>query len=203
MTGLGMKWTWTSASPGSPSACHQPGTSSSFTGSVHALAPPAEGALHLAVGVAAGEVLALVVGPLAAGEGQLDLDLPGGEVERERDERQPALLRLADEPLDLRLVQEQLPRAPRLVVRPAPLRVLRDVDVAQEDLAVVDGGEAVHQGRPTEAQRLHLGAGEHDAGLKDVLDRVVVPSLPVRRDDLPAGLPVAGGRLCTHVYSLT
>src|SRR3954453_19004346 len=109
-----MKWTWTSASPGSPSACHQAGTSSSFTGSVHALAAPTEGALHLAVGVAAGEVLALVVRALTAGEGQLDLDLPGREVQRQRDQRQPALLRLADQPLDLRLVQEQLAGASRL-----------------------------------------------------------------------------------------
>src|SRR5690242_6763852 len=109
-----MKCVWTSTSPGNPRPCQNPGTSSSCTDQatlpliksaesglaarfgaldhaelVDSFGAAAEGALHLAVGVLAGEVLPLVVGPLAAGERQLDLHLSRGEVERQRDEGQP------------------------------------------------------------------------------------------------------------------
>src|SRR5205814_330787 len=138
----GMKWTCTSTSPGTPSPRHQAGTSTSSTASeIAALGAPAHGAADLAVGVAAGQVLALVVGALPARQGQFDLHLARAEVESQRDERQAALARLAEEPVDLVAVQQQLAHPTRLVVGPRAVDVLRDVHAVQEDLAVVDGRE--------------------------------------------------------------
>src|ERR671927_247708 len=82
-------------------------------------------------------------------------------------------------------VHEHLALATRGVVRPGALRVLGDVHVLQPHLAVVDGGEAVDERGTAGAQALHLGAGEHQAHLVGVEDRVVVPRLLVLGDELP------------------
>src|SRR3954453_17359965 len=65
-----------------------------------------EGPLDLPARVALGEVLPLVVGLLALGEGEGRLDLAVLEVEVERHEGQAALLGLADELVDLGPVHE-------------------------------------------------------------------------------------------------
>src|SRR4029079_13841837 len=76
--------------------------------------------LGLTVGVALSEIGALDRAALAARQRQLALPLAVGEVQRQRHEREPALADLADEPLDLLFVQQQLAGAARLVVGPAP-----------------------------------------------------------------------------------
>jgi hypothetical protein len=52
--------------------------------SVHALGTATQFAKHVALGVAAGHVLAFVVRPLAACQCELDLDLALGEIQRQR-----------------------------------------------------------------------------------------------------------------------
>src|SRR3954468_18273118 len=156
---------------------------------------PAECPLDLPARVALGEVLPLVVGLLAAGERERGLDLAVLEVQVERDERQPALLGLADELVDLGAVHEHLALAAGGVVGPGALGVLGDVHVLQPHLAAVDGGEAVDQRRTTGTQALHLGAGEHQTHLVGVQDRVVVPRLLVLGDELAPGLTRHGPRL--------
>src|SRR3954451_3844613 len=154
----GRKWTWRSTSPSTPVAATQAGTSASSTGGVARgaraglttpssppLDPPTDDPLGLALRVALGHRLALVVLGLAAREGELDLAQATGEVERQRDEGVARLAGLADEPRDLRLVQQQLADAPGLVVGPGAEVVLLDVQPAQEDLAVGDQRERVVQ----------------------------------------------------------
>src|SRR3954452_25626626 len=116
----GMKWTWASTSPGRPSDCQTAGTSASCT----ALEAPAQRLLHLALRLALADRLPLVVRLAAAREGELDLGVAVAEVQLQGDQREPALLRLADEPLDLLLVQQQLALTARGVVVPGPLGVL-------------------------------------------------------------------------------
>src|SRR5215217_4379881 len=158
-----------------------------------ALAPslhvPAEGLLDLAARVALGEVVPLVVGLLALGQRERGLDLAVFEVQVERDEREPALLGLADELLDLGAVHEHLALATRSVVGPRALRVLGDVHMLQPHLAAVDGGEPVDQRGTAGPQALHLRAGEHQAHLVGVEDRVVVPRLLVLGDELAPLFP--------------
>src|SRR3954453_15605850 len=150
---------------------------------------PAERPLDLPARVALGEVLPLVVGLLATGQRESGLDLAVLEVQVERDERQPALLGLADQLVDLGAVHEHLALAPRGVVGPRALGVLGDVHVLQPDLAVVHRGEAVDERGTAGTQALPLGAGEHQAHLVGVEDRVVVPRLLVLGDELAPLFP--------------
>src|SRR5829696_4708199 len=158
------------------------------TRSAASLHVSAERLLHLAAGVALGEVLPLVVGLLALRQRERGLDLAVLEVQVERDERQPALLDLADQLVDLAPVHEHLALAARGVVGPRPLHVLGDVDVLQPHLAVVDRGEPVDEGGAAGTQALHLGAGQREADLVGVEDGVVVPRLLVLGDELSPGL---------------
>src|SRR5215207_11564095 len=104
------------------------------------------------------------------------------EVEARRDQREALLARLTDQALDLALVHQQLARALRLMVLARRRRVRRDVDVVQPDLAALHLGVAVLELRLAAAQRLDLGAGEHEAGLPLLEQVVAVRSLLVGRD---------------------
>src|SRR5206468_4069044 len=88
--------------------------------------------------------------------------------------RGPAL-----EERDLALVQEELPRAERLVVLATGMRPRRDVDPAQPGLALLDPRVAVPQVRMTRAERLDLRAGQAEPGLDPLLDGVVEARPPV------------------------
>src|SRR5215217_7125764 len=165
------------------------------TRSAPSLHVPPEGLLHLAAGVALGHVLPLVVGLLALRERERGLDLAVLEVQVERDEGQPALLDLADQFVDLGAVHEHLALAARGVVGPGALHVLGDVDVLQPHLAVVDRREPVDQRGAAGTQALHLGAGQREADLVGVEDRVVVPRLLVLGDELSPGLTRHAPRL--------
>ena len=70
----------------------------------------------------------------------------------------------------------------------------RDGEVVEPDLAAaVDAGEGVADLHLAVADRLHLGAAQHEAGLDRVEDLVVPTRLAVRRHDLGAGLSHGGG----------
>src|SRR6476469_4142203 len=149
---------------------------------------PPESLLDLAAGIPLREVVPLVVGLLALRQRKGGLDLAVLEVQVERDEREPALLDLADQLVDLGPVHEHLPLAPRGVVGPRALHVLRDVHVLEPHLAVVDRGEPVDERGAAGTKALHLGAGQREADLVGVEDRVVVPRLLVLGDELAPGL---------------
>src|SRR5690606_26609636 len=128
--------------------------------------------------------LPFVVLLLALRQGDLDLRPAVLEVEGQRHDGVARLLGLGLQLVDLLAVQQQLPLAPRAVVGPGALAVLRYVDVVQPPLVVGQLDEAVHQRRPALTQRLHLGTREDQAGLVGVDDVVVVPRLLVLRDQL-------------------
>src|SRR5215207_7478274 len=139
-------------------------------------------ALHLALHLALLDRLALVADVLAARQRDLDLRARALEVEPRRHQRQPLLARLADQPLDLALVHQQLARALGLVVLARGRRVGRYVDVVQPDLAVLELRVAVLELRLAAAQRLDLGAGQHEAGLPLLEQVIAVGRLLVGRD---------------------
>src|SRR5262249_23209224 len=128
----------------------------------------AEAPLHLAFELALLDRLALVADVLASRQGDLDLRARTLEVEPRGNQGQPALLGLADQPLDLLAVHQQLARALRLVVVARGRPVRRDVDVVEPDLAVLDRRVAVLELRLAAAQGLDLGAREHDPRLPRV-----------------------------------
>src|SRR5439155_2039632 len=106
-------------------------------------------------------VLALVVGLLALGDGELDLGPALLEVEPQGHEREAALRRFGGELGDLTAVQQQLARPLRLVVQPIAHRVFRDIAAEQPDLAAFDLAVGIFETCLRFAQTLHLGAGEH------------------------------------------
>src|SRR3546814_2599027 len=64
-------------------------------------------------------------------------------------------------------------RSLRLVVEPRRGLVLRNVRVDQRQGTLILAGIGFVDRGPALAQRLHLGAGQHHAGLQGVLDHVV------------------------------
>src|SRR5215813_2743450 len=150
------------------------------------LPSPPQGTIDLPGSIPSRQVMTLVVGPLAAGQSQLDLGLPVLEVQRQRDQSQAALSGRRSQLVDLLAVHKQLTGSARIMVGPGALRVLRNVHVVQPNLVVADLAEPVGERRPSRAQRLHLGAGEHQPRFVGVLDGVVVPGSPVPGDDLRA-----------------
>src|SRR4051812_10756938 len=161
----GRKCTCTSKRPGSPSPSQNArtaGMSSLRSGAsaaaisarsvsggsvIPSLEPAPDGLLGLPGGLPLGERVALVPRLLALGQGDLDLGPAVEEVQRERDDREPLLADLALDLVDLLAVEQQLALAPRGVVGPGALGVLRDVHVVQPGLAAVDVHEPVDQRR--------------------------------------------------------
>src|SRR5262245_17590117 len=136
---------------------------------------------------------ALVDLALAVGEAELHFrDAAVVEIDRERNERHALALGLAVQLLDLAALQQELPRAPRLVVEAVGGFVFREIGVVEPDLAVLLDREGLVDADAPQAQRLHLGAGQHHAGIERVLDEEVMPRLAVLRGE------TIGGRVAGH-----
>src|SRR5215207_7074963 len=121
----------------------------------------------------------LVVRLLALRQADGDLHFAALEVEPQRHEREPTFDGLANQLADLLPVQEQLPLPGGLVVGIPAVTVRADVHVVDEHLAVFEACEAVAQVHAAFADRLYLGALEHDTRLECFEDVVVVQRLPV------------------------
>src|SRR5487761_1249712 len=128
----------------------------------------------VAAGVTGGDRLALVPELLATGEAELQLDAVPLEVDAHRDQREALLGHLGAEVLDLATVEEQAAAALWIVVLAISLRVLGDVDAEHPRLAVLDADIALAQLGTAVPERLDLGAGELDARLERLEDRVLV-----------------------------
>src|SRR6185312_1000713 len=126
--------------------------------------------------------LALVVLFLALRGRHRHLDAAVLEVETRRHERHALLDRLADQLADLVAVQQELAPAQRLVIGVAAMAVRADVDVVEEDLAVLDAREAVAEVHAAFADRFHLGAEQDEAGFEGLEQMEVVKGLPVLGD---------------------
>ena len=78
---------------------------------------------------------------LAFGQPEFDLgQTPIGKIDAERDDREPLLLRLDEELVDLLPMEEQFPGAQRLVVRKVAVAVGTDVAMVKKDLALFHAG---------------------------------------------------------------
>ena len=79
-------------------------------------------------------------------------------------------------------MQQQLAPAQRLVIRIAAMAVRTDVDVVEKHFAVFDAGEAVAQVHASFANRLDLGAEQHQPRLEALEQVEVVKGFPVFGD---------------------
>src|SRR5688572_7085101 len=145
------------------------------------LAAPHRHAAELAVLFLLLDRRPLVVLLLAPRHAELHLRPAVLEVDGQRDQARPALLRLIGELVDLALVHEQDPIARRLVVvDDGGLLVRVDVGVVQDQLALLDASERLMKLSLSVAQRLDLTADEDDPALDLRFDEVVVQRPPVR-----------------------
>ena len=84
-------------------------------------------------------------------------------------------------------MQQQLARPARLVIEAVGLQIFGDIGVEEPDLAALLARIALPDRRLAAAQRLHLGAGQRDAGLEGLADLVVEARLAVVGRDLVVG----------------
>ena len=137
--------------------------------------------LHLAAGFARLDGFPAVMLLLAFGQPEFDLGkAPLGEIDAEWDEREPLLLRLAEELIDLLAVKEQFPSTERLVIHDVTVAVGADVAVVEKDLAVLHAGVTILEIYAPLTQGFDLRTLEHDARLELLFDKIVVVGLAVR-----------------------
>src|SRR6185437_5238089 len=154
----------------------------------------AGGAISLALPLG----LALVIELFALGQGHLAFYLARFPIEAQGNEGQAFFARFAFDALDLRLVEQQAPRAVGLVGGVTGVLVGADVAIQQHGLAVAKQRVAVFELGLAVAQRLHLAPGQRDARFPMLQDVVIVPRLPIFGNILVLGNAVGLG----HAYSL-
>ena len=128
---------------------------------------------------------------LALDQRDLDLRMGALEVERKGHAGDPLGRDGAGPAVELPPVQQQLAVPLRQVVGPGARPIGGDVRPDQVRFAVPKLDVGVLQLGPSLPQRLHLGAGEDQAGLGAVVDEVVVKGLPVSGNGLD-GLVLEG-----------
>src|SRR5271169_1499515 len=118
--------------------------------------------------------IALVVELFAPRQSKLDLG-PATlvEIEFERYKRHALALDGADQLFDLTLVQQQLARPLRRMVEAIGLQIFGNIGIDQPDLAVAGVGIRFCDCRLALAQRFDLGAGQRDAGLEGLIDKII------------------------------
>src|SRR6185369_5204736 len=95
--------------------------------------------------------------------------------------RQALLLNLPRELVYLAPVQQQFPRACRLVILAIAVTVRTDVHVHEPRFRLANLSVAVLQVAAPFANRLHFGAGERDTAFVSLEDMVVVVGLSITR----------------------
>ena len=101
------------------------------------------------------------------------------EVDAKRDECESALLELGGQFPNLVTMEEQLTIAQGVHIVQSTLLVGRDMHTLQRHRTVVDDGVPVLQRATTITKGFHLRAGERDARLEDVFDRVLMTGFSI------------------------
>ncbi len=115
--------------------------------------------------------------------GQPDFDLgkaPFGEIDAERDDRQPLLLGLNQELIDLLAMEQEFPSTERLMIRKVAVAIRTDVAMVEKDLSLSHAGITVLQVHAPISQGLDLRALEHDARLELLFNEIVVVGFAIR-----------------------
>src|SRR5262245_10000123 len=146
------------------------------------------GAVHVALLHPLADRLALVVQLLAASQAELGLGTTLHPVETERHQREPALLDLPAQLVELAAVQQELALTLRVVAELAGGAVRADVDAHQEELVAEEAGVGVLQVDAAVAERLHLAPDERQARLQALVEMVLVEGPPVDGDVAVSGL---------------
>jgi hypothetical protein len=118
---------------------------------------------------------------LAFGQPEFDFGKASlGKIDAEWDEREPLLLGLAEEFIDLLAVKEQLPGTEGFVIHEVAVTVRADVAMMEKGFAALHAGIAVLQVHAPVSDGFHLCALKHDARLEFFFDEIVMVGLAIR-----------------------
>ena len=145
---------------------------------------PFHGPLDLTPRITALDRFPAIILFLAFGQRDLNLGLsPRTEVNAERYDREPLLLRLAQQLADFFAMEEQLAWAQRIVVHDIAVAIRRDMAIVQNHLLMIHAGITITQVDLAFAQRFDLRTPKHDAGLHLLFDGIIVERFSVGRYD--------------------
>jgi hypothetical protein len=102
-----------------------------------------------------------------------------GEIDLQRNEREPLVLHLSDDLAQLFLVDKKFPSPERINIAVAAVRIRTDVRCLQPELAVSDHRIAIGDVRLLLAQGLYFCPFEHDPGFVGLDDSVLVSGFTV------------------------
>jgi hypothetical protein len=124
---------------------------------------------------------------LPLGQAELDLGMTAwGKIDAQGNQGQALLLGLAEQFIDLLLVQQQLTHTNRIMVHDVAVTIGTDVAMVQKHLSALHGCVAILQIGPSVAQRFHFGPLQDDPGFEFFLDEILVIRFAVRNDDFLA-----------------
>ena len=151
-----------------------------------AIAPrPFHRPFHFAAGFSLLDGFPTVMLLLALGQPEFDLGkAPLGEIDAERDKREPLLLSLAQELIDLLTVEKQFSSTERFVIHDIAVAVWTDVAVVKKCLATFHAGVTVLEVHAALSNGFDLSPLEHDSSLELFFDEIVVIGLAIRDDHL-------------------
>src|SRR4030042_1593 len=136
-------------------------------------------ALNFPVNLAFLDIVPLVVFCLSSGQSDFHLHFSILEIETQRDQGEPLLLHLADEPFYLMPVKEEFPVADRIVVEAVRPLVYGDIHAGKVYLAVFYARVSFLYAGLFLAQRFYLAPDQYDPRLEGINDLVLKPCLLV------------------------
>jgi hypothetical protein len=148
------------------------------------------GLADFALGLLVLFALAAVPFLFALGESDFTLRNTLPEVDLERYERQPFVVRLSDEFFNLRFVQQELARPQWRMVKWAARQVFPDMAVQQPDGPGANYGIGVSKVRLSFAQRFHFGAKQHHTCLLLLKQEIIVRGGAILGNQQLIGLPL-------------
>ncbi len=140
--------------------------------------------IHLSTRVLGLLIMALVMELLATAQADLQLGPTAPEIESHRDQRIALSRDLADQALNLLLVQQQLTGPQRVVILPIGLLIRRYMDIHQKRLTVFQPNVTLGDRDPPTSQRLHLRTKQNQTRLDRVLDVESMTRLLIDRNGL-------------------
>jgi hypothetical protein len=118
---------------------------------------------------------------LAFGQPEFDLGkAPFGEVDAEWNNREPLLLRLGEELMNLLAMKEQFPSAERLVIHDVAVTVRTDVAMVEKCLAALHTGVTILEVHTPFSQGLDFRTLKDNSCFELLFNEIVVVGLAIR-----------------------
>ncbi len=140
---------------------------------------------HIPFFIAPPDRLPLVVLGLSPGKGQRHLGLSIPEINPQRNHGITFFIDLSEQSFNFILMQKEFPGTQGIVVFIVGKGISPDVHLIDKHFTPLDPGIRILQVHPAHPKGFDFGTQERHSGLVFILYEIIVPGLPVFRDDLP------------------